>query len=381
MKKYFPLKTISALSVILFIAGCKVPYDPPINSSKMHYLVVDGFMNANGVTDIRLTRTRNITWGDTAAYINETGAQMEIEDESNSRMPLYEGSEGHYYGAYYLTPGNKYRLRITTSNQKEYVSDFVTCKITPPIDDIGWKYNDAGDVQIYVNTHDPENKTTYYRWDYQETWEFHSEYYSKFRYDEDKKTVVKRTVPVDVCYRDGISHKIYLGSSAKLKQDIISEAPLALIPNHDRRISVLYSTLVTQYALDSAGYNYWYALKGNSENVGSIFDPQPNQTKGNIHCITDSTEKVVGYVGAGTIRQQRIFIHNGDLRPGWNLPPNCSEYDVPIDSLDFYLGSYALIPYESDPIGSFMPKGYFSASATCVDCTLTGSPVKPPFWP
>ena len=380
-KNNFPLSTFIVFICILFVSGCKVPYDPPVKSSNMHFLVVDGFMNANGMTDIRLTRTRNITWGDTAANINETGAHVVIEDESSSGMPLFEGSQGHYYGSYSLTPGARYRLRITTSDQKEYVSDFVTCKITPPIDNIGWKYNDAGDVQIYVNTHDPENKTIYYRWDYKETWEFHSQYYSMFKYNKDSNIVQQRTVPVFVCYRDRNSSSIFLGSSAKLNEDVIHEGPLALIPNHDRRISVLYSTLITQYALDSAGYNYWYAMKGNTENVGSIFDPQPNQTKGNIHNISDSSETVIGYIGAGTLQQQRIFIYNSELRAGWNQPANCTEYDVPMDSIGYYYGGGAFIPYSSDPPGSPNPKGYFSASATCVDCTLTGSPDKPAFWP
>jgi hypothetical protein len=379
-QKYFLWKIIISAICILFIASCKVPYDPPIKTAKEHYLVVDGFMNADGMTDIRLTRTRNITWGDTAAYIVESSAYVVIEDENNQVMPLYEGYDGHYLGSYSLTPGNKYRLRITTSDQKEYLSDFVRCKITPPIDNLGWKFKD-GNVQVFVNTHDPNNSTTYYRWDYLETWEFHSDYYSKFKYDPDSKKVVNRTQPVFVCYRTRNASKIFLGSSANLKEDVIHEGPLELIPNHDKRISVLYSTLVTQYALDSAGYNYWYAMKSNTENVGSIFDPQPNQTSGNIHCITDSSERVIGYVGAGTIQQQRLFISNSDMPFSWNQAPNCSEYDVPTDSLEFYFGNNSLIPYETDPPASLMINGYFSASATCVDCTLTGTLDKPTFWP
>jgi hypothetical protein len=188
-------------------------------------------------------------------------------------------------------------------------------------------------------------------------------------------------VPVFVCYRTRNSSNIILGSSAKLQQDVIHEGPLVLIPNHDKRISVLYSTFVTQYALDSAGYNYWNAMKGNTETTGSIFDPQPNQTKGNIHCMTDSSERVIGYVGAGSTQQQRLFISNSEMPPGWNQSGNCTEIDVPADSVKFYLAGTSYIPYATDPPGAFIPKGYFSASATCVDCTLTGSPVKPTFWP
>lgn len=378
-QKYFSWKWM-VLIAVLFLASCKVPYDPLIKSSTTHFLVVEGFLNVNGTTNIKLTRTRNISSGDTAAYINEINASVIIEDDQNNVYPLYETGGGNYSADYPLDPDNKYRLHITTADQKQYLSDFVPCKLSPPIDNLGWKFKD-GNVQIFVNTHDPNSNTTFYRWDYTETWEFHSDYYSALKYDPISKSVVARDVPVFVCYRTRNASNIILGSSAKLQEDVIHEGPIVLIPNHDKRISVLYSTLVTQYALDSVGYNYWYAMKSNTENTGSIFDPQPNQTKGNIHCLTDSTEKVIGYIGAGSIQQSRLFISNSEMPFGWNQGGNCTEYDVPKDSVEYYLSGSSYIPYATDPPGAFMPNGYFSASASCVDCTLSGTLVKPNFWP
>ena len=373
-------KTIFAFIVLLFFASCKDPYYPDINSSKEHFLVVDGFINSNGITNIKLTRTRTISKGDTAAYINETGANISIEDNNGNLYPLYWNGGPNYSGYYNLDDAFKYRLHITTKDSKQYISAFVPCKNSPPIDEFGWKFTD-GNVQLFVNTHDPNNHTTFYRWDYVETWEFHSQYYSTLRYDPSTQQVVNRSYPVFVCYRAGNSNNIFLGSSEKLQQDVIHEAPLELIPNHSKKLSVLYSAFITQYALDSSGYRYWNAMKGNTEDVGSIFGSQPNQTPGNIHNIADSSEMVIGFIGAGSIQQQRIFISNSSMPAGWNQPFNCTEYDVPKDSLDFYFGSNSLIPYLTDPPGSPFPTGYFSASASCVDCTLTGTLDKPPFWP
>jgi hypothetical protein len=377
-KKYFSWKWMIGAFCILFLANCKVPYDPPVKSSNAHYLVVEGYLNGNGPTSIRLSRTRNITRGDTAGYINETGAHLVIQDSNNNSFPLYETGNGNYTGYSYLYSGNKYRLHITTADHKEYLSDFVAFKQSPPIDQIGWNIKDGG-VQIFVNTHDPQNNTTFYRWEYQETWEFHSQYYSMLKYNPVDTNVIPRTEPVYQCWRSQNSTNILLGSSAKLKEDVINAAPILYIPNHDKRISVLYSIMVTQYALDSSGYNYWYAMKGNTENVGSIFDPQPNMTRGNIQCTTDPSETVIGYIGAGNAVQQRIFIRNADLPAGWNLMPDCIESLVPNikDSLLFYFSNNSFIPYLQD-----MATGrYLSASGSCVDCTLTGSPVKPTFWP
>src|SRR6185312_13341741 len=225
---------------LVVLSNCKTPYDPQIKTSKDHYLVVEGFINPDGVTNIKLSRTRNITWGDTAAYINEANAKVIIEDDRNSVYSLFDMGGGNYSGNYYLDANAKYRLHIFTDDNREYLSDFVPCKISPPIQQVGWKFNNNGDVQIFVNTEDPTNNTRFYRWDYTETWEFHSEYISGFIYDPVTNKVLPRTVPVFVCYRTRNASNVILGSSLKLKDDVIHEAPVTLIPNHDKRISVLY---------------------------------------------------------------------------------------------------------------------------------------------
>jgi len=378
-QKHFLLISSCCFALLAF-DGCKVPYDPPIKSSNAHYLVVEGYLNGNGQTNIKLSRTRNITQGDTAAYIIETGAHLRIEDEQNNILPLNESGNGIYTGNYFLYSGNKYRLHISTSNGKEYVSAFVPFKQSPPIDTINWNFKNGG-VQIYANTHDPQNHTTFYRWDYTETWEFHSAYFSGLIFNSQSQTVVPRTNQVYICWRTENSTAIYLGSSAKLKEDVISQAPLNLIAFGDPRISVLYSILVTQHALDSAGYNYWNAMKSNTENVGSIFDPQPNQTRGNIRCTTDSSEIVVGYIGAGTTQQKRIFINNNQMPANWNSPSGCTIDSIPKDSIVYYLGGTGgFLPIDTilDPYTRF---AYTASYNNCVDCTYYGTNIKPSFWP
>jgi hypothetical protein len=102
-------------------------------------------------------------------------------------------------------------------------------------------------------------------------------------------------------------------------------------------------------------------------------------TAGNIHSVSDPSETVIGYIGAGNAVQQRIFIRNSDMAAGWNLLPDCLEYEVPDirDSLFFYFSNNSFIPYLQDRTTG----GYLSATGSCVDCTLSGTPVKPSFWP
>jgi hypothetical protein len=381
-RKYLQIAMIISTTSLLF-AGCKIHYDPPVNSANEHYLVVEGYINTNGPTQIKLTRTRSISRGDTAAYINETGATVVIRDNQNNFYPLTETGTGNYSATYHLDSTEQYQLQITTSDNKIYRSDFVSCQPSPAIQDFYWDFN-QGSVWVYINTSDPHNKTHYYRWEYSETWEFHSQYYSILKYNPNDSTVIPRTVPVFVCYRSQHSSEILLSNTTKLQQDIVSKKPLIFIPTHDRRISVLYSALVTQYALDSTAYSYWNAMKGNSKDIGSIFGPQPNQTPGNIHNINDSSEKVIGYIGAGTPVQRRLFISNSEMPAGWNIRPTCTDAEFPNskETLALYFGGNSFIPIIKDTTLSGDLKGFISASGTCVDCTLAGGTlVKPSFWP
>src|SRR5690242_15278089 len=135
-KKIFCWKWIVAFIAVLFLTKCKIPYDPAVKSSKNHFLVVEGYINTNGVTNIKLTRTRNVTWGDTAAYINETNASVSIEDNTNNVYPLNENGAGNYSADYFLNSNSQYRIHIVTADQNEYLSAFVDGKQSPPIDKV-----------------------------------------------------------------------------------------------------------------------------------------------------------------------------------------------------------------------------------------------------
>ena len=379
-QNYFLPKLFVYCFCLILLERCKTPYEPPIQNTKQHFLVVEGFIIGNGTTTLKLSRTRNISPHDTASRIYEDGANVRVEDNYNHVYPLYGSGQGIYTGDFNLQPSYLFRLHITTSDNREYLSDEIVFKPSPPIDSISWKLDNNSNVQVSVSAHDPQNNTKYYRWSFDETWEFHSEYYSNLWFDKTDSTFKTRYIPVYQCWQSDKSTEILLGSSAKLKEDVIDEAPLTLIRYQNKKISVLYSIVVTQYALDSSGYNYWTAMKSNTENVGSIFDPQPNLTTGNIHCLTDSSETVIGYIGAGSTQQTRIYINNTEMPSRWNPPPDCGEWHVPMimDSLLYYFddGGYTPINYDPPP-GSTV----FGAADHCVDCSLTGTLIKPSFWP
>jgi hypothetical protein len=381
-RKYFYRIILLYSMATVLLTNCKVPYNPKLKSTETNALVVEGFIDGAAPVSFKFTRSRMLTAGDTATPVNELNAQVSVEDNHQNVFPLNEAGNGIYNSTntLNLNAAYQYRLHIITSNGEEYLSDLVPFKSSPPIDSIGWEFKNGG-VQTLLNTHDPNNSTIYYRWSFSETWQFRTPFESYYVYDAGNNTVIPRIEQVFNCWQTVSSTNIYLASTTNLSSDVINQMPLAFIGQHDPKLSVLYSILVTQYALDVTGYNYWLAMENNTQNVGSIFDPQPNETSGNIHCLTNPSELVVGYVSAGNSSSKRIFINHSSMPQDWNLPSDCLEITIPNmpDSLKYYFGSlYDPILLITLTSGA---KVYSAALSPCVDCTLKGTNIKPSFWP
>jgi Domain of unknown function (DUF4249) len=363
----------------LFFTGCREKFEPTITSLPNSFLVVEGVLNAGQEpTIIRLTRTFKLDQN--ATVETENNAQLTVEGNDNTVSSLFDVGSGNYVsGNLNLIAGNEYRLRIKTTDGKEYLSDFTKAKITPAIDSISWKRDDKG-VHIYANTSDPTNTSRYYRWEYDETWEIRSQYAPDVIYENG--TIRNRVYPqedVSICWKNYSSTSIFLASSIRLQSDIISEEPLVFIPFSDEKLFFRYSILVRQYALEPDAYNFFDLLKKNSENIGSLFNPQPSEIKGNIHCLTNPDEFVVGFVTASSVAEKRIFI-SFDQVPPWPNPNRCETTKVSNnpDDIRFAAQTLALVPYHylSPPDNL-----YFFSTPYCVDCTSRGgSNVRPFFW-
>ncbi|MCO6497067.1 MAG: DUF4249 domain-containing protein [Chitinophagaceae bacterium] len=380
MKKIFN-HTILFLFIVFAAASCKDPYNPVLTPENKDVLVVEGYIDGADETVINLSKVRIASQLDTARPEPVTNAIVKVEDDQGGQYPLLATSPGKYTGNYTFNPDLKYRLRISVASgpggTKEYESDFVDYKVSPAIDSISYRVTSDG-AQIFVNTHDPNNATTFYHWKWNDTWEFHSFYPSEYEYDAPNQRVIERTDDITVCWQSDFSKEILISSTGKLTKDEIKEFKINNIPPGDFRLSVMYSIEVQQYALDTAGFNFLAALKKNTENMGSLFDPQPSNIRGNIHQIGDPNALVLGYIGAGSSYKTRRFI-----KIPWDYRQNCPPvYTVPNikDSLVYYFGQQGYIPLSPEMTGLVIT-GWYSCINYCVDCTMRGYNVKPSFWP
>ncbi len=342
--------------------------------------MVEGVLNAGaGPTTLRLTRTYKL--GDGAQLTGERNANVVVEGKDNTTRQLAMTSDGTYTSPNLnLVLNQEYRLRITTSIGKEYLSDYVIARKTPVIDSLGFRQEDKG-VQVYVNAHDDLNNTRYYRWDFDETWEIKSYYFSYFKFTGPETVVERRSTDyVSVCWKYNSSNNIVLGSTAALGSDIVYRAPVAFMFNGDEKLAIRYSILLRQYALDKQGYEFYNLMKKNTESLGTIFDAQPSELKGNIRSISDPGEPVIGFISASTIEEKRFFITSLQL-DRWRFYQDCTMGTVPNhpDSLrNAYEGGYSIINAIG---GSNSPVAYEASYKRCVECPARGgSLLRPSYW-
>ena len=379
------------------IVCCKKPYNPPAISSPGSYLVVEGAINSGSdQTTIRLSRTINLS---SAVTLNpELHAIVAVQSDQNINFPLTETTNGYYVsGGLNLDNSHKYRLSIKTSNNEQYYSDYVPVLNSPPIDSVNFTITNNG-INIYSNTHDATNNVKYYRWDFQETWIFHSNYDSGFYSNGDTVLARPANEQIYTCWGNDTSSTIIINSTAKLSKNVLIDNLLTSVPSTSIKLGSEYSILVRQYALTADAYTFWTNLKKNTEQLGSIFDAQPSQINGNIHSATNPLEPVIGYISVGTTSSQRIFIKNRQL-PAW-LPtpayPNCqldTELYVyyapgaktPVNQVNEFINynkgaQFPLIPVSPISRPGSPPLGYTAAEPVCVDCTLRGTNIQPVFW-
>jgi len=359
------------------ISGCITQFIPETDEDQ-DLIVVEGLITDQPeVYKIKLSRSMPL--GKKSILKPLRGCTVYIEDDQGGTHLLNELEAS---GTYVTNPevfrgvaGRKYTLHINTNSstitQYSYQSLPMEMKAVPPIDSLFYekvtiKDKDAYSgpwegCQVYLNTFDPEGSCRYYRWDYIETWKFHLPY----------------IVPNQTCWITYNSTDIHVKSTSVLTEDRISLLPLKFISNGSDRLATRYSILVNQYSVGEDEYSYWEKLRNISEEVGSLYDITPASIPGNIFCVEDPAEQVLGYFSVSAKTSRRIYIDE-NFRGLVNLYSNCPSDtifgNVPIPGLNASAWIIVDEPYEMPPYKVITNHKY------CADCTVRGTTTKPDFW-
>ena len=121
---------------------------------------------------------------------------------------------------------------------------------------------------------------------------------------------------------------------------------------------MLYYIDVKQNRIRKEAYDYFVNLQRNIEQAGSIFSPIPSERRGNISCVSDPKEWVIGYVDVTNTTIMKRFMP--ELRDFYETSYDCAKNiltGIAPDGYTYYI-------YSGSPT---TPNIY--APFRCVDCT------------
>lgn len=360
------------MSFILLLTECREPFEPDFITGQNDFIVVEGFINVGtkAVTTITLSRVSSISEKN---QVPENEAALSIEDEMGTEYPLLRTGEGIFQSdSLNLDPSTEYRLMIVDENDNHYASSFTLPKNPPPIDSVHWKWKSDG-IQMYVSSHDPGNTTTYYKWDYQETWEIESSHPS-FYYFTGAGMMPRGGFwyMLFKCWASAGPRDLKFASTNEFDSDAI-DYPLVMFAHYDDRTSIRYSILVEQRAVAKEEFQFLELIKKNAGVTGSLFDPMPSEVSGNIHALSNSGKRIIGYVGASTNTSKRIFVTREEF--GVDAPLQCETIEVAPENYSAFFSGGEYVPIDYAPNGNML-----AAESYCMDCGLRGDPGKPDFW-
>ncbi len=381
MRQQIPfLLTIFLLTAGL--TGCREQYIPPVTNAGSGYLVVDG-MIVNGADSSVITLTRSRPISDSSRIIYENSAQVSLVSATGSEVYPFTWLGNGRYGTdqLLLNTNESYQLQIATGDGAAYSSDTVPVRTSPPIKSVSWRQDSTG-VRFYLNTEDPAGNTVYYRWEYVETWKYYTGIRSFLDYNGGSPVFRDLNNQIYFCYLTRPSTDINVSSSEKLSSDVITGQVVDYIPAGSEKLGADYSTLIKQFALTREAYGFWNHLETTSQQLGSLFDPQPSTQLGNIHCTSNPSLTAVGYVSISSLQQLRLFLSKNDVFQ-WDYLPyygECKTSMIMPENLNSLFPS-ASQPYLFTLIGS-NNGNYLYTDVGCGDCrTHGGTTEKPSFMP
>jgi hypothetical protein len=376
------LQLISGMAIAL--VSCIEPYEPKINNEVFDILVVDGYINTTDQS-AKVTLSRAVPLDQVITPSKEDNATVLVEDDGGTTYNLYSSGQGVYVADNLgLDQSKKYRLHVFTSNDEEFVSAYVSLNSSPPIDSVVWR-GDDGEIAIYVNTHDPEAKSQFYEWIYEETWEYNSSFISTYKVVDGVAVPRTHDDQIFTCWSTEASTKILVGSSELLSADVIRDFPITSIPGGSSKLSRRYSIQVQQRVLSKEEFDFKKQLERTTESLGGLFDAMPSAVVGNMRNTNpNSANPVLGYFSGGGVSKQRIFIDFYDL-PREILAiyraQLCNEDNITMIPVADVATTTALLIYPIFSQSANAIVAYTSAPQSCIDCRLGGGITKrPDFW-
>jgi hypothetical protein len=365
-------RILKGMALILCCSGCVTEFVPDIREEN-NILVVEGLItDQSEVYQIKISTSMPVGTTDTIKPLG--GCTVTVLNDSGNSYTFQEGETGIYRSPSEMTGRiwDFYKLHITAprgSIMLNYESEFIQMLPVSPVsldyekviinDQPIDRFDEEG-CRIFLNTN--AAFTGFMRWDYSETWILRLPF----------------SVPNAKCWVSDRSRNIMIRNNVSSNEEFIRE-PLLYISNNTDRLKTRYSIEVNQYSINENEYNYWAALKTMTEENGGIYDVIPSSVMGNIHCIEDPHQTVLGYFSVSAKTSQRIFIDN-DFAGIVNPYRNCITDTVYGDGYISGIDTTVWILFDKPRAFPNPRTRILTDIRGCYDCTMRGTKVKPSFW-
>ena len=407
-------RTAALAAAALLAASCIYPYPVDIARGGEYPLVVEGDILIGSITTVKLSHVRPFNLTDYESVPVVASGYIEGEDgskvEGTSDYTASDSENGIlYFDTSNLNKDQRYRLHVETRPQEGgeshvFESAWLMPCPAPTIDALTYSKNeDFKELWIGLSMHC--NGAHYFRWAFNETWEYHSDIRSELDYVPSKKHLewdYKRWTSVWKVDEEGHYEKIFPGnyycwksydspsinifSTVNQTEDRFEELAFHTIPLSDKRLQSLYRITVQLAAQSEDAYNYWNNIRQNSSGQGSIFSPVPSEMASNVFCISDPSVQVVGYLNAAV--PARAIMYYDNLEEGFYEPEKPHErMDTTISASNIEVAdnlyNAGFLPYRevyNSPVP--VPSDYTWALSVCIDCQKQGGTrTRPADWP
>lgn len=367
-----------SLLLLTSISGCTEKFYPEIDED-VSVLIVDGkITNGIGSCEVRLFRTVKFT--DNYDLKPEMDATITLHDNQNRTEILTEYKPGVYHNSSLIIKGevgSTYWIEIQTLTGEKYESipelmpaTFETSRFYgEEIEVITNNSSKKEGVRIYFDATNKDNTSSYIRWEFRESYEWHSPF---------RKVKPYTANPSRICYPVNTFNQINIFDASNFSIKEIDHLPISTIFNHEVKLLYNYLLDLKIYSISQQNYIFWDKVKSINQSNGSLYDVIPANIIGNISACSGKCQ-VMGYFEVSSVNtSQRIFNQSDFNTEFADFPEECNTFTMVLeDNLKPDITKYHIVSSEA----IFKAIRYTVRLNECYECNIKYPVNKPSFWP
>lgn len=359
-----------SLLLFLLLSACIDPLVVKIPSVTSK-LVVDGLItNDPGPYEVKLFYSSDLETRISEPRV-EPGAQVWIFDDLGQTEQLTEATPG----VYRTNPsgiqgqlGRSYSLKIKTRDALDYQSAPQRLLPAGEIDSISVKFEKDGLLlddlstqdafSVFIDARGVANNSNLFRW--RSTGTYKVKTFPELRQimlrdgpipDPDpcsgyilRQGMLYQVAPCTccICWTAEASTRAVVSENRNISDLIFNKIELAKLPANTIRFYEKYYIEVEQLSVTADVYEFWNLVVAQQKAAGSLFQPNSVRVRGNVACVSDPEQEVLGVFSVSGITRKSIFIDRSQVP--FELPP------------------LTVIPF------------------SCLEVLQNGTTQKPPFW-